>query len=225
MKNRIALALLAAFGATASLCAAEDFAIEWGKPFSLGTGGYARIHRLSDGRYMLAYGRGANMAARYSRKGASGKWSKPQTVAKHFVATNGTESGWVSLANAECAQLDTGRLVFACNLRPKNPKAHPYAIAVTTSDDAGKTWTPLKTIYRAEVPGHPEAPSRGCGCWEPFVLPLGGGRAQIYFADESPYFRPGKPISPISRRRTTARPGAGPDSLATLQTAGTACRS
>lgn len=193
MKNRIALALLAAFGATASLCAADDFAIEWGEPFSLGAGGYARIHRLSDGRYMLAYGRGANMAARYSRKGAPEKWSKPQTVARHFVATNAAESGWVSLANAECAQLDTGRLVFACNLRPKNPKAHPYAIAVTTSDDAGKTWSPLKTIYRAEVPGHPEAPSRGCGCWEPFVLPLGGGRAQIYFADESPYFRPGKP--------------------------------
>ena len=42
MKNRIALALLAAFGAAASLCAAEDFAIEWGEPFSLGAGGYAR---------------------------------------------------------------------------------------------------------------------------------------------------------------------------------------
>lgn len=172
--------------------ASADFEIEWGTPYSLGPGGYARIHALADGRHMLAYGRGADMAARYSRRGAPEKWSRPQTVARHFVATNGVESGWVSLANAEVAQLDTGRLVFACNLRPKNPKAHPYAIAVTTSDDNGKTWSPLKTVYRAEVPGRPEAPSRGCGCWEPFVLPLGGGKAQIYFADETPYYRPGK---------------------------------
>lgn len=172
--------------------ASPDFEIEWGRPYSLGPGGYARIRRLADGRYMLVYGCGADMAARYSRKGAPEKWSKPQTVARHFASTNGEESGWVSLANAEVAQLDAGRLVFACNLRPKNPKAHPYAIAVMTSDDAGRTWSPPRTVYRAEVPGFPEAPSRGCGCWEPFVLPLGGGRAQIYFADETPYYRPGK---------------------------------
>ncbi len=172
--------------------AAGDFEIEWGKPFCLGGGGYARIHQLADGRYMLAYGRGADMEVRFSARGAPVKWSKPRTVATRFVATNGTDSGWVSLANAEFAQLDTGRIIYACNLRPKNPKAHPYAIAVFSSDNGGKSWSPPKTIYRSEVAGHPEAPSRGCGCWEPFVLPLKGGRAQIYFADESPYFSPGK---------------------------------
>ena len=66
MKRLFAAAtLFCAFAASAAAGGVEDgFEIEWGKPFSLGTGGYARIHRLSDGRYMLAYGRGANMAAR-----------------------------------------------------------------------------------------------------------------------------------------------------------------
>lgn len=191
MTLRLASALFAS-ALLAAAPAAADFEIEWGAPYSLGPGGYARIRRLSDGRYMLAYECGGNVAARYSRKGAPEKWSRPQTVARHFMAVNGTETGRVSLANAEVAELGTGRIAFACNLRPKNRKAHPYAIAVATSDDAGGRWSPLKTIYRACVPGGTEAPPRGCGCWEPFVLPLGGGRAQIYFADESPYCRPGK---------------------------------
>lgn len=178
--------------AAGAVFAAGDFEIEWDKPINLGPGGYARIHRLDDGRYMAAYSTGANLAVKFSKKDDIRSWSKPRTVASHFVATNGTETGWVSLANAEFAQLETGRLIYACNLRPKNGLAHPYGIAVSTSDDAGRTWSPLKTIYRAVVPGHPDAPSHGCGCWEPFVLPLKGNAAQIYYADESPYYRPGK---------------------------------
>ena len=191
-----AKSLTAALALAVAACfASGDFEIEWDKPVDLGAGGYARIHRLADGRLMAAYAKGGEIVARFYARGTrecSGTWGECVTVARGFVATNGTETGWVSLANAEFAQLETGRLIYACNLRPKNGLAHPYAIAVTTSDDAGKTWSPLKTIYRAEVPGHPEAPSRGCGCWEPFVLPLKGNAAQIYFADESPYYRPGK---------------------------------
>ena len=33
----------------------------WGQPVDLGPGGYARIRRLADGRYMAAYSRGGNM--------------------------------------------------------------------------------------------------------------------------------------------------------------------
>ena len=172
--------------------AGGGFAIEWSEPVDLGNGGYARIHSLRDGRLMAAYSAGGGIVARFASPGNLQKWSKPLIVAKGFVATNGTEAGWVSLANAEFAQLDSGRLIYACNIRPKNAKAHPYAIAISTSDDAGASWSPLKTIYRAEVPDHPDAPSHGCGCWEPFVLALKGNAAQIYFADESPYYRPGK---------------------------------
>lgn len=170
----------------------SDIRIEWGESVDLGGGGYARVHRLADGRFMAAYAKGGALVARFASLKNLRSWSAPVVVARGFIATNGTETGWVSLANAEFAQLETGRIIYACNLRPKNGRAHPYGIAVSASDDGGKTWSPLTEIYRAEIKGHPDAPARGCGCWEPFVLPLGGGAAQIYFADESPYYRPGK---------------------------------
>ena len=59
MHIHLAKSLTIAFAAV-SASAFCELKIEWGKPFSLGAGGYARIHRLSDGRYMLAYGRGAD---------------------------------------------------------------------------------------------------------------------------------------------------------------------
>ena len=108
-------------------------------------------------------------------------------VARDFTATNGSETVRVHLANAEFAQLETGRIVYACNLRPDGWRhdVHPCAIAISTSDDAGRTWSPLKVLYRAEV----ALPVDGVphGCYEPFVLPLKGNAAQIYFANEAPY--------------------------------------
>ena len=191
MKRLMALCVVAALQAATG----GEIAIEWGKPFDLGEGGYARIHRLADGRLMAAYSKSGGLVARFyerAKMGKGGEWGPVVTVAKGFVATNGTETGWVSFANAEFAQLDTGRIVYACNLRPKNGHSHPYGIAIVTSDDSGKTWSPMKTVYRAEVPGHPEAPAKACGCWEPFVLPGKGGKAHIYYADETPYYKPGR---------------------------------
>ena len=106
--------------------------------------------------------------------------------------TNGAEAVRVNLSNAEFAQLPTGRIIYATNLRPRGTKTIPYAIGITTSDDLGETWSPLKIVYSAEVAGFADAPSRGCGCWEPFILPLGGNKARIFFANEAPRYRPGK---------------------------------
>lgn len=44
--------------AVAACFASENFEIEWDKPVELGAGGYARIHRLADGRLMAAYSAG-----------------------------------------------------------------------------------------------------------------------------------------------------------------------
>ena len=192
MKRLFAAAtLLCAFAAFAAAEGVEDgFEIEWGKPFSLGTGGYARIHRLADGRLMAAYAKGGEIVARFYARGTrecSGTWGECVTVARGFVATNGTETGWVSLANAEFAQLETGRLIYACNLRPAGRRhdVYPYSIGISTSDDGGQSWSPLKVAYHAKVSMAPNGGHHGC--YEPFVMPLNGERAQIYFADESPY--------------------------------------
>ncbi len=190
-----ALALAAASGAHAA-----GFEIEWGRPVELGPGGYARMHRLSDGRYMAAYERSGAIFARFAPSLRELRaMTAPVAVARSFRAPGGAAAGTdrvasvgtgrVALANAEFAQLETGRIVYACNLRSGKSAAHPYGIAIATSDDGGATWSALKTVYLALTPGYPEAAAHGCGCWEPFVHPLEGGKAQIYFSDESPYFR------------------------------------
>ncbi len=155
----------------------------WDKPTDLGPGGYARIHRLADGRYMAAYTLGGNMTIRFSKDTQA--WSPPQVVASRFEAGTGTNRLFVSLANAEFAQLPSGRIILACNLRPAGKRAgvHPYAIAFVASDDAGANWSKLRIIYRSE--NLSDGVIRGC--WEPFVLPGADGRVQIYFADETPY--------------------------------------
>lgn len=163
------------------------FAIEWDEAIDLGRGSYARIHPLKDGRLMAAYSSGGGIVARFASPRNLREWGKPITVARDFVATNGVETCRVFLTNAEFAQLDSGRLIYACNMRPDRWRhdVHPSGIAIATSDDGGKSWSPLKTICAPRLAM--AADGRPHGCYEPFVLPLKGGAAQIYFADETPY--------------------------------------
>ena len=155
----------------------------WGQPVDLGPGGYARIRRLADGRYMAAYSRGGNMTIRLSSD--TKEWSLPRTVVPRFEAGSGTNRIFVGLANAEFAQLPSGRIILACNLRPHGKRAdvHPYSIGLVTSDDAGATWSKLRVIFRSE--NFSDGVRRGC--WEPFVLAGADGHVQIYFSDETPY--------------------------------------
>ena len=171
------------FAFTGAAASAERPVVRWGDSIDLGPGGYARIRPLADGRLMAAYERGGDMVVRFARRDDIRHWTPPRPAARHFTATNGTKTARVSLANAEFAQLETGRIILATNLRPKDPTVHPYAIGCVTSDDAGATWSPLKVIYRCT--DHGDGICRGC--YEPFVLPQKGAAAQIYFADESPY--------------------------------------
>ena len=170
-----------------ALSACADSAIHWGRAIDLGPGLYGRVHRLADGRFMAAYEKDSGIVARFAARDNLRDWGDEKVVAKGFVATNGAASVRVGLSNPEFAQLASGRIIYACNLRPHEWRhdIHPCGIALSTSDDGGQTWSALRTVY-APVPampvdGHPH------GCYEPFVLPLRGGKAQIYFADETPY--------------------------------------
>ena len=151
--------------------------VVWGRSATVTTGAYARVHCLRDGRFMCAYGRGGNVWARFAAE-PFGRWSDEHVVAKR-------DSQDVFLANAEFVQLKSGRILYGVNVRPVDGRIdrHPYSIGVALSDDCGRSWKPMKVVYRAEDRG--DGVRRGC--YEPFFLELPDGTVQLYFANEWPY--------------------------------------
>lgn len=197
----LALCLVGAYGAQSaertydlpkaaeSVC--EGISVEWSKPVEIGRGVYGRVRRLKDGRFMAAYSLHGDLIVAFSEKGRWDVWGEPKVAARHFVCGKEDDRIRVMLDNAEFAQLDDGEIVLATNLRPEGWRhdVHPCAIGIVASKDGGHTWSPLKIIHapKADVPvdGKPH------GCYEPFILSLGGRRMQIFFADETPYSKAG----------------------------------
>lgn len=187
--------------------------VTWDTPEKVvARGGYARVHRLNDGRLMLAYSVSANNYAIFSDDNGLTWSEEPRKIMAHFIVENAAGKAKVHAANPEFAQLSEahphhpGRIIFACNYRPMNPDANatgddrycstvfPYTIAIKTSDDNGMTWSKMKHVYKSDV----WEKNALRGCWEPFVLELPDGTVQIYFADETPYWRKGSKWQNIS---------------------------
>ena len=198
--------LLLSFG---QLCAAgelpgktdrQKIKIVWEQPEKITKGGYPRVHRLNDGRLMMCYARSSDTYIRFSSDNGR-TWSAEESkVMSRFIVENERGKARLTASNPEFAQLSSmhpdhpGRIIFACNYRPKWMKAgvgdedlssvHPYTISIKTSDDGGKTWSRMHHIYKSGLWN--ENVLRGC--WEPFVLELPDGTVQVYFADETPYW-------------------------------------
>ena len=183
--------------------------ITWSGEKTIGSGGYGRAHRLNDGRLMLMFFSGGGVKSCYSSdNGVS--WTTPVQKFSRLSITGpvaGSASGEnatvnVGIDNPEFAQLPAnhpahpGRIIFATNLRPAEAKTSifPYSIGIATSDDAGTTWTGIRYAYQSDR----WIGNVGKGCWEPFVLVLPDGRVQIYFSDETPYWRNGNAFQNIS---------------------------
>jgi len=176
-----------------------NIVMKWeNEPQRVCPGAYARVHRLNDGRYMLVYSSGSDGYLRFSTDDCR-TWSQP---AKVFIATTFKSAAGVNVANAEFAQLSAdnphrpNRIIYAANLRPKNKKTTktPYSIAIITSDDNGAKWSEINEIYASRTwDDNVEK-----GCYEPFVLELPDGTVQIYFADETPYYKDGLHYQNIS---------------------------
>ena len=186
----------------------DDLSIEWETPKPARTankpelsGGYPRIHRLNDGRLMLSYSLSGNGCARFSSD--EGKtWGAQTEVMSYFDKTSNGVSARMTASVPDFAQLSAGnpyhpgRIIYASNYRPRelvNGKTtdntgwttvHPYTISISVSDDAGKTWSARKHLYKSGIWDK----NVTVGCWEPFVLELPDGTVQIYFADETPYY-------------------------------------
>ena len=185
-----------------------SFAIEWEDPKPARTanklelsGGYPRIHRLNDGRLMLSYSLSGNGYARFSSDEGE-TWGAQTEVMSYFDSTSNGVSARMTASVPDFAQLSAGnpyhpgRIIYASNYRPRelvNGKTtdntgwttvHPYTISISVSDDAGKTWSARKHLYKSGIWDE----NVTIGCWEPFVLELPDGTVQIYFADETPYY-------------------------------------
>ncbi len=134
------------------------------------TGGvYARIKQLRNGDLVLVYSQGTNV---YIKKKPAGDryWGIPVNVA-------GDVKGLYNYTNSELIELESGRLLYAWNARPKISGSVPYKIMIKASDDGGKTWNSETDVYMAG--NTPEY-----GCWEPVFLQLPSGELQLYFANE-----------------------------------------
>lgn len=194
------LALLAAllFFGFSNLAEAKKLpkvVFEWEQPQILGRGGYVRLTRLLDGRLACSYTAGGNAWIRYSSDNGN-LWSDPEKIASLYeVSDESGRSAILDVANPEIAQLGAdnphhpGRIICAVNLRPRDRRSsvHPYAIATCHSDDNGASWSPLSVCYLSEKWSEDKLK----GCWEPFVQELPDGTLQIYFSDETPYYKEG----------------------------------
>ena len=160
------------------------FRIELSKPVAVTVGAYGRVHSIGDGKYAFVYERNGAVCFRTSEN-AGRSWGKEVVMAKSFVHGEGARNTRVYPANPEIAAISGGRLICAFNWRPIRNRTnilHPYAIALTISDDGGATWQKPKTLY--EATNTTDGVSRGC--YEPFVQEI-AGKVRIYFSDESPY--------------------------------------
>lgn len=176
-----------------------NIVMQWeDEPQRVCPGAYARVHRLNDGRYMLVYSSDTDGYLRFSADNCR-TWQQPSKV---FIASTFSSAAGVTVANAEFAQLRAdnphhpNRIIYAANLRPKNKKTTktPYSIAIITSDDNGVKWSKIKEIYASRT----WSTDVEKGCYEPFVLELPDGTVQVYFADETPYYKDGLHYQNIS---------------------------
>ena len=190
---------------------AGDVRIIWEEPQQVvGTGGgYPRVHRLNDGRLMMTYSKSFNGYARFSEdNGATWPESAVKKTMSSLEVSNERGEAMLSVAVPDFAQLSAdhphhpGRIIFAGNYRPRSAdgkttgysSVHPYTISISISDDNGATWSAEKHIYKSGT----WVENATVGCWEPFVLELPDGTVQIYFADETPYYKLGSDWHNIS---------------------------
>ena len=171
----IALVGLALLGSSA------EPAIRWGASVDVGIGGYARAHRLNDGRVMLAYCGGTCGWMRTSGDlGAT--WSAARRLVDHDIMKEGDAAYTNFVGNIDFAQLPAdhaahpNRIVVSFNYRCRNMAKRPFSIHEMHSDDNGATWSAPRLLFTANASE---------GVYEPFVHVAGSGTLEIYTADES----------------------------------------
>lgn len=169
-----------------------DFEICWDGLKKVCPGAYGRVHPLADGRLMVAYNRDSSIFARFSPdEGES--WSEEVSVMSKFTYFNPQrkESVRVLCTRPDFAQLPGGDILCTVTLRPAGYKTwiHAECIYSTISKDGGKTWSDRIETYPSMVWEYTGEEKIMKGAMESSVLVLPDGRIQVYFTDNTPYYR------------------------------------
>lgn len=159
-------------------------------------GVYARVKPIGDDRLALVYSAGPAVCMRTSDDRGD-TWSAPQRIASDER---------YNYTNSELTALQSGRLIYTWNARPRTAGEHPYKIMSALSDDGGRTWS-ISDVYEAGC-----RPSEGC--WEPVVLQLPHGELQLYFANEAPYTHSREQEISMMRSHDEGASWSGPEQVA-----------
>jgi hypothetical protein len=141
--------------------------------------GYPRIIQLKDRSLIAIHSREDGTTIRRSND-LGDTWGD-----ENFILP-GTETH--NIYNAEITQLDDGSLLVSVAMWAKQDNSNPdttrrWHLAVTKSNDLGKTWSPLKIIHTAGW-------HSSQGVWEPKTIQLPSGELQMVFSDNQPYGQP-----------------------------------
>lgn len=136
-----------------------------------GSGSYARIIELQDGRLLAVGESGGGISINWSDDSGL-TWGEPQKIVAN--------ENMLPFAVPDVIQLANGDIVVGYNPRPSEPYStdRRFGIRCVRSTDNGLTWSDRIVIYNASHVG-------GEGCWEPCFLELPSGELQCYFANEN----------------------------------------
>lgn len=171
----IMMAVLACMACTSRAAAYQGSRVFWdlsSRRTVFGSGGYARIIQLHDGRLMATCESGGIVVAFSSDMGDT--WGAPVRIAGN--------ANKVPNCVPDLIQLADGTIVVAYNPRPSKPYTtdRKFGIRCKRSTDNGQTWSDEIFVNDASYTFED-------GCWEPSMLQLPSGELQLYFADEGPY--------------------------------------
>lgn len=170
----------------------SGFEVTWGKITKVCSGGYGRMHRLADNRLMLAYGNDSSVFARFSSDNGT-TWSNPVTVMAKFSYYNKDrkQSVRVRCTRPDFAQLPNGDILCTITQQPAGNRTwlHAECIVSTISRDGGKTWSKEIETYPSQIWEYKGVDDVPKGAMESSVLVLPNGRVQVYFTDNTPYYR------------------------------------
>ncbi len=163
---------MAVVSATTTSCSTAAATIKWDESTLVliqSNAWYSRMIRLQTGEILCTYEESGKVWVRKSYNNGK-SWIAPVLAGQYEYGV---------AANPELLQLRNGRVLLAYNERPTDG-VHAFAIAVCDSGDGGKSWSPSRRIYSADI--HPQN-----GCWEPVMIQLPSGEVQLFFANENPY--------------------------------------
>ena len=134
-----------------------------------GSGGYARIIQLHDGRLLATCESGGIVIAFSDDNGNT--WGSPVRIVNNVNR--------VPNCVPDLIQLSDGTIIVAYNPRPSAPYTtdRKFGIRCKRSVDNGATWSDEIFVNDARHTFED-------GCWEPSMLELPSGELQLYFADE-----------------------------------------